>query len=72
MGMKLVNKSILKGRFKICIDNGVFWFRLFGYGLCFQSNEKCTELFSTRNKIKKCFYLGFNTNLWRITFLNKF
>ena len=47
--------------------DGMFWFRLFGYGLHFKDLRKFQLIFSERNRLRKSFRIG----NWSIKFLSK-
>lgn len=46
-------------------SEGFFWFRIYGYGLCFKDIRKHPLLFSERNGYTKTI----NINNWSIKFL---
>ncbi len=42
----------------ICISNGIYWFRLFGYGLMWKNVNYHSLLFSQRNGYNRSLELG--------------
>jgi hypothetical protein len=56
----LVGGSLFRqyGIFCCCKANGLFWFRVFGYGLHFKNIKKRFLLFSERNGYRKRLQIG--------------
>jgi hypothetical protein len=48
-------------------SKSIFWFRIFGYGLCFKNTRIYPLLFSERNGYVKVLKIG----KWNVRFLNR-